>query len=188
MEYVVLLVNAPEDIPLLDVPVQPVGVTEHEFTLLEDQLIIDELLYETVTGPWSELSALISTVGPALLIITVTVEVVVFPAASRATAYKVWEPLPERVELKVVLYGTEVSSAPRLPPSSLNWTPTTPTLSEALAVMETDEPETVAPSVGEVMETDGAVVSTGVIVLIISLPFCLIYSLCSGKFSLKPDD
>src|SRR3989338_8394955 len=112
MEYVVLLVNAPEDIPLLDVPVQPVGVTEHEFTLLEDQLIIDELLYETVTGPWSELSALISTVGPALLIITVTVEVVVFPAASRATAYKVWLPLPDRVELRVAVYGAVVSSIP----------------------------------------------------------------------------
>ena len=59
----------------------------------------------------------------------------------------------------MVEYGATVSSGPRLPPSSLNWTPTTPILSEALAVMETDEPETVAPFVGEVMDTVGGVVS-----------------------------
>src|SRR2546427_11958971 len=55
-------------------------------------------------------------------------------------------------------YGAVVSSAPRAAPSSWNWTPTTPTLSEALAetVML---PVTVAPEVGAVMATVGAVVS-----------------------------
>src|SRR3989454_4369486 len=58
----------------------------------------------------------------------------------------------------VTEYGDVVSSAPRLPPSSWNWTPTTPTLSEAVA--ETVIlPVTVAPEVGAVMLTVGAVVS-----------------------------
>src|SRR3989442_14045752 len=58
----------------------------------------------------------------------------------------------------VTEYGDVVSSAPRLPPSSWNWTPTTPTLSEALAetVML---PVTVAPEVGAVMLTVGGVMS-----------------------------
>ena len=43
-------------------------------------------------------------------------------------------------------------------PSSWNCTPTTPTLSEALAETVT-VPETVAPDVGDVMLTVGAVVS-----------------------------
>src|SRR5712691_7161144 len=55
-------------------------------------------------------------------------------------------------------YGDVVSSAPALTPSSRNCTPTTPTLSEALAVTLI-VPETVAPEAGEVMLTVGAVVS-----------------------------
>ena len=43
-------------------------------------------------------------------------------------------------------------------PSNWNCTPTTPTLSEALAVTVI-VPETLAPKAGEVMLTDGAVVS-----------------------------
>ena len=53
-----------------------------------------------------------------------------------------------------------MSSAPRLSPSSLNWTPTTPTLSEALAVTVM-VPETVEPDEGDVMLTVGGVVSGG---------------------------
>src|SRR3989454_2524455 len=58
-----------------------------------------------------------------------------------------------------------MSSAPRLTPSSLSWTPTTPTLSVAF----TDTvivPETVAPADGAVMETDGGVVSLKTVTLI----------------------
>src|SRR3989442_7329449 len=49
-----------------------------------------------------------------------------------------------------------MSSAPRLTPSSLNWTPTTPTLSVAFADTVI-VPETVAPADGAVMETIGGV-------------------------------
>ena len=52
-----------------------------------------------------------------------------------------------------------MSSAPRLVPSSLNRTPATPTLSEAVAETVTAAPETVAPLAGAVMETVGGVVS-----------------------------
>src|SRR5437899_58308 len=55
-------------------------------------------------------------------------------------------------------YGEVASSAPRFAPSSLNCTPATPMLSEALAVTLT-VPETVAPPTGAVTETDGGVVS-----------------------------
>ena len=93
---------------------------------------------------------------------TVTViaeEVVVLPAASLAVAVRVWVPLVVRVVFQEMEYGLEVSSALRLAPSSLNWTPTTPTLSEALADTVTAVPETVAPLVGAVMEAVGGWVS-----------------------------
>ena len=51
-----------------------------------------------------------------------------------------------------------MSSAPRLLPSSLNWTPSTATLSDASAVTVTG-PETVAPAAGAVIDTVGGVVS-----------------------------
>src|SRR5258705_2297090 len=57
-------------------------------------------------------------------------------------------------------YGAAVSATPRLEPSSLNCTPTTPTLSEALAVTLV-VPETVAPEAGAVILTVGGVVSGG---------------------------
>src|SRR5262249_44897875 len=57
-----------------------------------------------------------------------------------------------------VVHGELVSSAPRFAPSSLNWTPTTPTLSDAFAVTEIT-PETVAPASGELTETVGGLLS-----------------------------
>ena len=51
-----------------------------------------------------------------------------------------------------------MSSLPTAEPSTKNWTPATPTLSEALAVT-VNVPETVAPAAGEVMPTVGGVVS-----------------------------
>ena len=53
-----------------------------------------------------------------------------------------------------------MSSAPRLLPSKRNCTPTTPTLSDAVAVTLI-VPETVAPFAGAVSEMAGAVVSGG---------------------------
>src|SRR2546426_6541291 len=101
------------------------------------------------------------TVGGVVSFDTVTVtgaEVVRLPAASRATAVMVCEPLLEVVVFQETEYGDVVSSAPALRPSSWNCTPATPTLSEALAVTVI-VPGTVAPEAGEVMLTVGAVVS-----------------------------
>ena len=56
-------------------------------------------------------------------------------------------------------YGAVVSSVPRLMESSLNWTPMTPMLSEAVAPIDTAVPDTVAPFEGEDIETEGEVVS-----------------------------
>ena len=85
-------------------------------------------------------------------------EVVRFPAASLATAVSVCEPFPTLVVFQEIEYGDVVSSEPRLAPSTRNWTPTTPTLSEAEALTVVD-PDTVAPDAGAVMLTDGGVVS-----------------------------
>src|SRR5947209_12337302 len=51
-----------------------------------------------------------------------------------------------------------MSSAPRGAPSSWNWTPTTPTSSDALAVTAI-VPETPDPEVGKVIATVGGVLS-----------------------------
>src|SRR2546430_1172628 len=59
-------------------------------------------------------------------------------------------------------YGAAVTSAPRLAPSSLNCTPTTPTSSEALADTVIVR-ETVVPFSNEVMETVGGVLSISVV-------------------------
>src|SRR5258708_5028019 len=83
--------------------------------------------------------------GGALFTVTVTAETgLTLPAASRATAVRVCEPLLAEAVFQDTEYGAAVSSAPRLEPSSLNCTPTTPTVPEALA-LSLVVPETVAP-------------------------------------------
>src|SRR5437868_6850715 len=72
--------------------------------------------------------------GGGALLDTVTfrgAETVWFPAASRATAVSVYDPLPTVVVSQAMLYGAVVSSAPRLLPLILNCTPATATLSDA---------------------------------------------------------
>ena len=59
-----------------------------------------------------------------------------------------------------MVYRAVVSSAPSGVPPSRNCTPTTPTLSDALALTVT-LPETVALLAGAVIETVGGVVSGG---------------------------
>src|SRR5688572_14420599 len=89
-------------------------------------------------------------VGAVVSFATVTLtpaEVVVLPAASRATADNVWAPLAAVVVFQEREYGAAVSSVPRLAPFSLNWTPAIPTLSLALADTVTVF-ETVAPAAG----------------------------------------
>ena len=55
-------------------------------------------------------------------------------------------------------YGAAISSAPTLAPSTLNCTPTTPTLSVAVAVTAV-VPVSTAPAAGAVIEAVGGVVS-----------------------------
>ena len=69
-----------------------------------------------------------------------------------------WLPFATPLVLQACVYGEAVSSAPRFAPSSLNWTPATPTLSLAVAFTSI-VPLTVAPLAGEEMDTVGAVVS-----------------------------
>jgi len=97
--------------------------------------------------------------GGALATFTVTgAEVLLLPAASRATAVRACVPSLEPAVFHDTEYGAAVSSAPRFAPSSLNCTPTTPTLSDALALTVT-VPASVAPPAGELMLTLGGAVS-----------------------------
>src|SRR5438128_2331909 len=96
---------------------------------------------------------------PLEIVMLILGAVAIFPAASRATAERVWEPFDAVVEFKAIAKRVEVSWGPRLLASSLNWPPTTPTLSEALAETVTAVPETVAPLAGALMETTGGVLS-----------------------------
>src|SRR4029077_3642424 len=101
------------------------------------------------------------TVGAVVSLKTVTETVaaaVVLPAASRAIAGSVGRVLLAVVVSQATEYAAVVSSAARFAPSSLNCTPTTPTLSDALAVTVV-VPETVAPPAGAVTLTVGPVVS-----------------------------
>src|SRR5688500_6581523 len=86
------------------------------------------------------------------------VAVVWFPAASRATAVRDFGPSPTVVESQDIEYGALVSSGPRLAPLRRNWTPTTPTLSDAFA-LTIAAPRSVAPGAGAVMLTAGGVLS-----------------------------
>jgi len=105
----------------------------------------------------------IISVDAGLTLFTVTVladDTAMFPELSRATAVSVWTPLTELAVFHDVEYGEAVASVPRFRPSSLNCTPDTATLSEAMAEMVT-VPEIVAPSAGLLSETEGSVVSAG---------------------------
>ncbi len=114
------------------------------------------------------------TVGAvvSLAIVIVTgAEVVRLPAASRATAVRVYTPLAAAVVSIGIEYGADVSSAPMLAPLTLNWTPTTPTLSAALAVTLI-VPETVAPFAGELMLTVGGILSLATVTVMESEMNC----------------
>ena len=94
-----------------------------------------------------------------LLTVTLTgVDVVWLPARSRARAVRAWLPLVAVVVFQETEYGALVSSLPRAAPSRRNWTPTTPTLSLALALTGTVA-ETVDPPAGAVTDTVGGTLS-----------------------------
>src|SRR5258708_6660297 len=97
------------------------------------------------------------TIGGVVSLNTVTVtgaEVYSRPIKSRATAIKVCEPLLAAVVFHEIEYGALVSSAPRLAPSSLNWTPATTRDPTMLTLALTGTvPATVDPEAGEVIVT-----------------------------------
>src|SRR2546426_345457 len=112
-----------------------------------------------------EAAATPAMVGGTVSLLTVTTtgaEGGTLPAASRATAVTVWLPLTAVAVFQETAYGAVVFSAPRLTPSSLNCTPATATLSEAVAETVT-APLSMAPAVGVVSDTVGAVVSPEVL-------------------------
>lgn len=106
-----------------------------------------------------------------LFTVTVTVvDVVWLPAASRATAVRVCVLFATPVVFHDTEYGTDVSSLPMLVPSTLNCTPATPTLSDAVAATLT-VPDTVELFAGEVIETVGPEVSAGAEANVTKVPF-----------------
>src|SRR2546430_10783310 len=117
-------------------------------------MVVPEALREAAATP--------AMVGGTVSLLTVTTtgaEVVTLPAASRATAVSEWLPLPVLAVFQEIVYGAAVTSAPKLTPSSLNCTPTTPTLSEALALTATAA-ATVEAAAGAVIATLGGAPST----------------------------
>src|SRR5206468_3093888 len=95
------------------------------------------------------------TVGGGVWLQTVTgyaAEVVAFPAASRVRAFPTRRSSDLVDVSHSIVNGAAVSSVPRFAPSSRNWTPATPTLSAAVAVIVV-VPETVAPFAGAVTLT-----------------------------------
>src|SRR2546425_1969037 len=75
------------------------------------------------------------------------------PRALRATAVKVWNALLVVVVSQETEYGAPVTSAPRLTPSSWNWTPPTRTPAGLTLARTVIEPSTVVSVAGEVMVT-----------------------------------
>lgn len=125
---------------------------------VHDRLICDEEA-AVAASPVGTVGAAVSVVVVVFDTVMVVDDVVVlFPAASRAVAVRVWVPFADPVVIQDVEYGGVVSSAPRLTPSSLNWTPATPMLSEAVAETVI-VPDTVVPVAGEVIAIVGRVVS-----------------------------
>ena len=124
---------------------------------LADTVIVPETVEPDVGLVMESVGGIVSAVE--LLTVTVTaLDVVRFPAASRAMAVSVCEALDAVVVFHDTVYGVAVSSEPRFTPSSWNWRPATPTLSEAFADTVI-VPDTVDPPVGLVIETVGGVVS-----------------------------
>src|SRR5688500_11368172 len=102
-----------------------------------------------------------ATTGAATSLATVTLTgaaVPVRPAASRATAPIVCAPFGAPAVFQVAVNGAATSSAPSGTPSRKNWTPTTRTSSDALAVRVT-LPARPAFAAGLVTETVGSTAS-----------------------------
>src|SRR5437762_4803490 len=119
---------------------------------------VPETLAPDVGDVIDTVGGVVSGGAPFETVTATATEVARLPAASRATAVRLCEPLLAVVVFHETEYGAAVTSAPGLRPSSRNCTPTTLTLSEALAVTLI-VPATMVPEAGEVMLTAGGVVS-----------------------------
>src|SRR6266581_8293421 len=86
------------------------------------------------------------------------------PPIQLTVAASVCEPFATLVVSRATEYGAAVSSAPSAAPSNRNWTPATPTLSEASA-LTLIVPDTVAPFAGAVIDTVGGVLSLNTVTL-----------------------
>src|SRR2546430_15241788 len=117
-------------------------------------MVVPEALREAAATP-----AMVGGTVSLLTVMTRGAEVVTLPAASRATAVSEWLPLPVLAVFQEIVYGAAVTSAPKLTPSSLNCTPTTPTLSEALALTATAA-ATVEAAAGAAVAPAGGAAST----------------------------
>ena len=117
-----------------------------------ETFVVIVMVPETVAP---EVGEVMETVGgTALLTLMETATLVtVCPAAVLALAVSEWLPLLSVVVLSEKLNGALVTAAPALLPSTLNCTLVVFAETFVVIVMV---PETVAPEVGEVMETNGA--------------------------------
>src|SRR5439155_80447 len=128
--------------------------------LIVPVLLLPERSMTVAPEPSSKPYAAMRLLAAELATVTVTAaDVVLFPAASRATAVNTRDPFVAPSVFHEIEYGLATSSAPSAMPSSMNWTPATPMLSLADAETVT-VPVTVALAAGLVMDTDGAVTST----------------------------
>src|SRR5512143_103041 len=103
-----------------------------------------------------------SDAAPLAIVSVIPAEVVVFPAASRATAARTCVPFAAALEsqdmVNFVRGDSAVTSDPMSPPSIRNWTPATSRSSTAVAVRVTIASSD-APSSGVTMDTMGGPMS-----------------------------
>src|SRR5207244_5775098 len=104
----------------------------------------------TVVPAVGEVTATVGgVVSPPSTVTLTEGAVAVLPAASRATAVRLWAPGSALLVFQATEYGATVTSAPRVAPSSLNWTPATPPAAAAVAIRVTT-PLTLEPDSGAV--------------------------------------
>jgi hypothetical protein len=137
---------------------------------LSEALAVTTVVLETVAPEAGEVMLTAGGVvsggggGGALFTVTVTdAEVNVSPSnPSRATAVRVCEPLAAVAVFHETEYGALVSAAPRLAPSSLNWTlPTVRAPTILTLALTATVPATVDPEAGVVIVTTRLPVGRG---------------------------
>src|SRR5439155_1451879 len=151
-------VTTHDPVPVHPPPLQPLKIEPAAGVAVSVTAVPLAKLAAQVAPQVMPAGSLVSVPVPVPPFETVSAEVVALPAASRSLALSVWAPLGTVVVFQDTEYGATRSSAPRLAPSSLHCTPTTPTLSSAAAETVTVF-ETVAPPSCALIETVGGVVS-----------------------------